>query len=32
VLFDLILRGQVAGKAGADLIAAGLKDVRAKLN
>ena len=29
---EVILRGLVAGKAGADLIAAGLKDVRAKLN
>lgn len=29
---ELILRGQVAGKAGADLVAAGLKDVKAKLN
>ncbi|RXT53058.1 ATP F0F1 synthase subunit B [Bosea sp. Tri-44] len=29
---EVILRGQVAGKAGADLVTAGLKDVRAKLN
>lgn len=29
---ELILRGQVAGKAGAELVAAGLKDVKAKLN
>ncbi|MEN5083616.1 ATP F0F1 synthase subunit B [Bosea sp. TWI1241] len=29
---EAILRGQVAGKAGADLIASGLNDVRSKLN
>ena len=29
---EVILRGQVAGKAGAELVAAGLKDVKAKLN
>ncbi len=29
---EVILRSQVAGKAGAEFVAAGLKDVKAKLN